>query len=113
MCPSSAVKPPRGQLTMRSQDIAGGGKERPLIEARRLFLERGYVEVSIQEIAAAAEMTRAAPYYHFRDKEDLFTQVFLREMEQMTAQLTGRIDAAEGFGGKLLAVLQLVTESGR
>jgi AcrR family transcriptional regulator len=98
---------------MKSSDTVVDGKERLLTEARRLFIERGYGEVSMQEIAAAAEMTRAAPYYHFRDKEDLFTQVFLREMEQTTALLVERVAAAGSFRDKLIAVMQLVTETGR
>lgn len=89
------------------------GRERLLSEARRLFLERGYLEVSIQEIAAAAEMTRAAPYYHFRDKEDLFVQVFVGELRQMTDALAERMHAAASFRDKLVAVVASVTESGR
>lgn len=98
---------------MRTADSAVDGRERLLTQARRLFLERGYAEVSIQEIAAAAEMTRAAPYYHFRDKEDLFVQVFAREMAQIVAELTARLATASGFRARLLAALALVTESGR
>jgi AcrR family transcriptional regulator len=97
----------------RLQDSAVDGRERLLQEARRLFLDRGYAEVSVQEIAAAAEMTRAAPYYHFRDKEDLFVQVFIGEMRQIHEALTERLAAADAFRDKLVAVIAFVTESGR
>lgn len=98
---------------MRTADAAVDGRERLLTESRRLFLERGYAEVSIAEIAAAAEMTRAAPYYHFRDKEDLFVQVFVREMQQMTAELSQHLAAAGAFREKLVAAVTFVTASGR
>lgn len=98
---------------MSTADTAADGRQRLLTEARRLFLERGYAEVSVQEIAAAAEMTRAAPYYHFRDKEDLFVQVFIREMRQMTDELARHLAGAEGLRSKLLATLTFVTASGR
>lgn len=92
---------------MRGADTAVDGRERLLTEAHRLFLERGYAEVSIGEIAAAADMTRAAPYYHFRDKEDLFIHVFRREMERLTADLQARLGAAPTFRERLLTVVGL------
>ena len=88
------------------------GRERLLGEARRLFLERGYAEVSMQEIATAAEMTKGAPYYHFRDKEDLFVQVFQHEMAYLTTRLAERLAAATTFRERLLAVVDLAAEKG-
>ena len=41
--------------------------------AARLFLENGYAETSVRQIAEAAQVTEAALYYHFRDgKRELF-----------------------------------------
>jgi AcrR family transcriptional regulator len=61
------------------------GKEALLDAARELFLSQGYVAVSMQQIAEAAGMTKGAPYYHFKNKEDLFVTVFLREIERQKA----------------------------
>jgi AcrR family transcriptional regulator len=52
---------PRGQET----------RERILAEALRLFGERGYARVSVEEIAEAAGVTKGAVYHWFRDKDDL------------------------------------------
>ena len=52
---------PRGQET----------RERILAEALRLFGERGYARVSIEEIAEAAGVTKGAVYHWFSDKDDL------------------------------------------
>ncbi|MCR5716686.1 MAG: TetR/AcrR family transcriptional regulator [Lachnospiraceae bacterium] len=43
--------------------------------AKRIFLEKGYEQASIREIAAAAGITSAGLYRHCSDKEDLFEQV--------------------------------------
>lgn len=40
--------------------------------ARNLFIEKGYTEVSIDEIMADAGLTRGGFYNHFKNKEDLF-----------------------------------------
>ncbi|MGH2551342.1 MAG: TetR/AcrR family transcriptional regulator [Thermomicrobiales bacterium] len=58
------------------------GKALLLSVARALFLKDGYNGVSIQQIAEAAHMTKGSPYYHFKNKEDLFTQVFVREVHR-------------------------------
>jgi AcrR family transcriptional regulator len=61
------------------------GKEALIDAGRALFLEHGYVAVSMQEIAQAAGMTKGAPYYHFKNKEDLFVTVLLLELQRQTA----------------------------
>jgi AcrR family transcriptional regulator len=98
---------------MAGQHNVAVGRERLLTEARRLFLDRGYAEVSMQEIATAAEMTKGAPYYHFRDKEDLFVQVFKREMAYLTDELSVKLAEATTFRERLLAVVSLAAEKGR
>ena len=42
--------------------------------ARRLFNRRGFTEVSIDEIMAAAGLTRGGFYNHFSGKEELFAE---------------------------------------
>ena len=46
-------------------------RQRLLAEAQRLFRERGYAATSLEQIAAAAEVTKGAIYGHFASKEDL------------------------------------------
>ena len=43
---------------------------------RRLFAERGYAEVTAEEIVAAAGLTRGALRHHFGDKRGLFETIF-------------------------------------
>ena len=56
------------------------GRERILEQARTLFIERGYVEVSMREIAEAAGLRKATIYHHFADKEELFTAIVMAEV---------------------------------
>lgn len=67
----------------RSSAAPPGGRERILQVARAAFVERGYADVSMQEIAAAAKLTKAAIYYHFRDKQELLEAVVIAEMAQL------------------------------
>ena len=43
-----------------------------LFEANLLFVGRGYNAVSMREIAEVCGVSKAALYYHFKDKEDHF-----------------------------------------
>jgi len=47
-------------------------RSRILDAAERLFYEQGVGKTSLEEIAAAADVTRGAVYWHFRNKADLF-----------------------------------------
>ncbi|WP_026212162.1 TetR/AcrR family transcriptional regulator [Longispora albida] len=59
-------------------------------QARRLFAERGYAEVSLAEIAAAASVTKGAVFHNFASKAELFTSV----AEQVHAEVAERVAAA-------------------
>ena len=60
--------------------------------ARRLFIVKGYSEVSIDEIMAEAGLTRGGFYNHFKNKEQLFAEAIDTYME---CQMNG--DGAASF----------------
>ena len=77
-----------------------------LIEAARgLFSERGYAGVSTEEIVQAAGVTRGALYHHFRDKQDLFTEVVERlEQELLERVATAAMDEPDPWKQQIVAV---------
>jgi AcrR family transcriptional regulator len=67
----SAFVPPDPPRTPKA-----AGTRRLLIDvAARLFVERGYNAVSLNEIASAAGLTKGAMYGHFRSKGQLLVDV--------------------------------------
>jgi TetR/AcrR family transcriptional repressor of mexJK operon len=53
-------------------------KHREILEAAAtLFLTDGYVGTSMDEVAAAASVSKQTVYKHFSDKEHLFTEIVL------------------------------------
>jgi AcrR family transcriptional regulator len=74
----------------RSQEERSRSTRAALVgAARRLFAERGYVNVPGAEIVAAARLTRGALYHHFTDKQDLFRAAY----EELEAEVTAEIAA--------------------
>jgi AcrR family transcriptional regulator len=61
-----------------------GGRELILQEATRLFVKQGYNGISMREIAEACHMTKAALYYHFKDKEDLLRSIFTTYLDKLS-----------------------------
>lgn len=65
---------------------------RPLIlsTASQLFIQQGYHGLSMRQIAEALGVSKAALYYHFKDKEELLLAIldtYLDDMEAMLAQV--------------------------
>jgi len=61
----------------------GSNRDRLIAQARRLFAQCGYADVSVDEVAAAAGLTKGAVYYQFKDKADLFKAACLAVMDDV------------------------------
>ena len=57
--------------------------------ARKLFAERGYANVSTEDIVARAGVTRGALYHQFEDKAALFRAVFEEVEGELAQRLAG------------------------
>ncbi len=57
---------------MQQQSVSSEARDRVVRAAYSLFMERGYADTSMQQIADAASITKATLYHHFRDKQDLY-----------------------------------------
>jgi AcrR family transcriptional regulator len=89
---------------MMSTAPAITNRERLIAHSRRLFTERGFAEVSVDEIAAAAGLTKGAVYYQFKDKTDLFRAA----CEAMLVEVGHAVDQAT-MGVTEHAVDEIVT----
>ncbi len=69
---------------------------RILIQAMKIFLEKGYHGTSIDDITQSAGLTKGALYWHFRSKEDLLKRI-VEEFEKRF--LDGLIQAVKDVRG--------------
>lgn len=70
----------------------GNLKEALVAAAKQLILEKGPHGFSLIEAARLADVSPAAPYRHFRDKEALLAEVARRGFEAFAAALTAAWD---------------------
>jgi AcrR family transcriptional regulator len=60
---------------------------RLLDAAQAIFMKKGFVATSVEDIAEAAGYTRGAFYSNFRSKPELFLELLRRDHEEMQAAL--------------------------
>jgi TetR/AcrR family transcriptional regulator, regulator of cefoperazone and chloramphenicol sensitivity len=78
--------------TAPASDKGERARTRLLMEALRIFAEKGYAKASTREICQAAGLNVAAIHYHFGDKEGLYRATLLGPILGMSQRL-GDFDA--------------------
>jgi TetR/AcrR family transcriptional regulator len=72
--------------------------------AEKLFFEKQFDDVSMDDIANAVELSRATLYLYFNDKESLYFAVILRGIGIMRAKFKESIDRESTGLGKIGAI---------
>lgn len=69
-------------------------RQRLLDAAQAMFMKKGFVGASVEDIALAAGYTRGAFYSNFRSKPELLIELLRRDHEEMEAGLNAIFDPA-------------------
>lgn len=78
--------------------------------ARKLFAERGYGEVTNKEVASAAGITTGALYHYVESKLDLYVEVHSDLQDRVYGRFNEAVDASDTFLGKLEGILEAANE---
>lgn len=78
--------------------------------AARLFMQRGYRAVSINDIVRAAGVTKPTLYYHFADKEELFVQMGLRKLAELHSRMDAALVARTGAENRMRALATVLLD---
>ncbi|WEV65972.1 TetR/AcrR family transcriptional regulator [Bifidobacterium sp. ESL0764] len=70
-------------------------REQLITIGRGLFAAKGYEAVSVEEIAAAAKVSKPIVYEHFGGKEGLYAVIVDREMQKLTSTLINALSAGD------------------
>ena len=94
----------RGSNQAVAADRRTGSREAIVGAAQRLFLERGFGAVSMDELAEAAGVARRTLYNQFSSKEEIFREMLQRVAHQLERALPPGIETQ----GDIEHVLRLV-----
>jgi AcrR family transcriptional regulator len=70
-----------------------------LSAAERLYADRGFGDVTLRDIVAAAGVNLAAVNYHFGSKDELIAELFVTRSIQTNRERLNELKAAEEAGG--------------
>jgi AcrR family transcriptional regulator len=70
-----------------------------LSAAERLYADRGFADVTLRDIVAAADVNLAAVNYHFGSKDELIAELFVTRSLATNRERLNELKAAEENGG--------------
>lgn len=86
-------------------------RERILDAARKLFLERGFLRTTADDIARELGISKATLYKTFRSKDEILRVVVRETMAEIQAGVEGLVDDASlGFVEKIAALLAFLAD---
>lgn len=81
-------------MVRKTKEDALETRNQLLDAAEKVFLEKGFSHASLADVARAADLTRGAVYWHFKNKADLFEALI--ERVRLPIETLGDCGAAEG-----------------
>jgi len=83
------------KISDKQQNKIIGSRQNILKNASELFSEFGFLGVSMSDIAEKLNMTKAALYYHFESKKELYLNVLDNTFEELKKFIDEKISEAE------------------
>ncbi|MCC6209883.1 MAG: TetR/AcrR family transcriptional regulator [Burkholderiales bacterium] len=80
----------------RRQEIMAIGKG--------MFLSRPYLQVSMEAIAEAADLSKATVYKYFSSKVEIYSAIILADAQMLADQIRAEFDSARSVSGNLRAM---------
>jgi TetR/AcrR family transcriptional regulator, regulator of autoinduction and epiphytic fitness len=90
--------------------VRGGSREAIVEAAARLFLERGFGSVSMDELAEAADVARRTLYNQFASKEEIFREMLLRVAGQLEKAFPPGIETQGDVEDVLRLIARMILE---
>jgi len=80
-------------------------RRREILEtAKQLFLSRSYLDVTVDEIADAADISKATIYSYFENKSEIYSAVTIADAETMVASMQNAIKSESDTRSNLHAL---------
>jgi len=75
--------------------------------AKRLFFAEGFQSVTVEKIAREAELAKGSIYLHFRGKEEIYTQILLRDIDAFYQEIASMVSADASAESRLVRLAHI------
>ena len=82
-----------------------------LFLATELFLDKGYTNVSMDDVAKYCHVTRATVYYYYKNKNDLFTEAMVQLMVRIKQHIIRLLSTEEPLRVRLFQLAKAHIEA--
>jgi AcrR family transcriptional regulator len=96
-----------GRQRLRGEDR----REALVAAAARLLASRGIDAISMETVAAGANVSRPLVYKHFANRDDLLAEVYRQQAAEVDAAIVAAVTPVTGFDAKVRAMIRAVLES--
>src|ERR1700730_1464329 len=94
------MQPPHFARIAQGHDMASDHTRAAILNsAERLYADRGFADVTLRDIVAAADVNLAAVNYHFGSKDELIAELFVSRSLATNRERLNELKAAEEKGG--------------
>ena len=90
--------------------MAEDKREKILGKAKEVIAKKGYACASIKEIAKKAGVAQGTPYLYFKNKEDLFVELFLSFERDIDSMVRTAVDMESDFWGRIEYIIRSLAE---
>lgn len=108
--PASRPTPTRASAGVTPGDAVDTREAQLLLIARRLFAQHGYDRTSLRDIADAAQITKAALYYYFPNKDALYERIVLESIELLHDRVARAVAVAPDPVARVRAFMEVSAE---
>ena len=78
-----------------------------LKSARKLFFDKGFKSVTVEQIARRAELSKGSIYLHFRSKEEIYSQILLNDIAAFQKKISTLLQSGDTPTGIFIRFSQI------
>ncbi len=93
---------------MRRKELGELTRRKILQTAKRLFVEKGYFNTSMRDIAREAKVSTGAVYHHFESKEEIAGEIYRETLEIIRGKIREAITEGKTTEEKVKGIVKVL-----
>ncbi|MCL2003465.1 MAG: TetR/AcrR family transcriptional regulator [Oscillospiraceae bacterium] len=97
----------------RKERLSAFNRGNILSAAKRLFLEKGIAQTTVDDISKEADYSKSTVYVYFKSKEEIHNHIILEHFELLKTVISEALEGEPGFPGGYFAICDALAEGYR